>query len=292
MKTVLSTAFAPIFWGTTYIITTELLPQYSPLFVGLIRSLPIGILLLIYFRQVPSGIWWWRTFVLGGLNIGLFFALLFVATFRLPGGIVATIGAIQPLIVLLLVWVLTGVRPLRAVLVFAGLGILGVALLVITPQAQLDLLGVLAAFGGTLSMAAGVTLTKIWERPVSLTVFTGWQLVAGGLILGLLVLLFDRGPVAWPTGHNLLGFGWLIILNTGLGYMLWFNGLGKLGAAQVSFLGLLSPIVAMLLGYLFLNQTLSLIQISGVGLILISIVAVQFVSSSYPFKFRIRASFG
>lgn len=93
------TALAPISWGTTYVVTTEFLPPDRPLLVAAMRSLPIGILLTIGMRKLPQGDWWWRIIVLGSLNIGLFQALLFVAAYRLPGGVAATAGSIQPLIV-------------------------------------------------------------------------------------------------------------------------------------------------------------------------------------------------
>ena len=90
------TALAPISWGTTYIVATEFLPPGHPLLVAALRALPVGLLLTIALRKLPQGIWWWRILVLGGLNIGIFQALLFVAAYRLPGGVAATAGAIQP----------------------------------------------------------------------------------------------------------------------------------------------------------------------------------------------------
>ena len=89
-------------WGTTYLVTTELLPPGRPLTAAVLRALPAGLLLLAITRTLPRGAWWWRSAVLGTLNIGAFFAFLFIAAYRLPGGVAATIGAIQPLVVGLL----------------------------------------------------------------------------------------------------------------------------------------------------------------------------------------------
>lgn len=195
MRHILLTALAPMLWGTTYIITTELLPENRPLLVATMRALPIGLLLVMSYRTLPQGVWWWRSFVLGALNIGLFFALLFVATYRLTGGVAATVGAIQPLLVILFSWPLFGQRPLPLVTLAAGIGIVGVGLLVLDPAAQLDFLGVAAALGATLAMASGIVLTKYWGRPVPLIVFTGWQLTAGGLILVPLALFLEGGSL-------------------------------------------------------------------------------------------------
>src|SRR5262245_24369296 len=111
MRNLVLTAMAPMLWGTSYIITTELLPEIRPLLVATMRALPIGLLLVMSYRVLPKGVWWWRSLVLGALNIGLFFALLLVATYRLSGGVTATMGAIQPLLVLLFSWPLFGQRP-------------------------------------------------------------------------------------------------------------------------------------------------------------------------------------
>jgi drug/metabolite transporter (DMT)-like permease len=77
----------PAVWGTTYIVTTELLPPGRPLLTAALRALPAGLLLLAVTRRLPHGDWWWRAAVLGTLNIGAFFALLFISAYRLPGGV-------------------------------------------------------------------------------------------------------------------------------------------------------------------------------------------------------------
>ena len=86
LLTVALTALAPISWGTTYAVTTEFLPADRPLFTGLIRALPAGLVLLAVARKLPSGVWWWKAAALGALNIGAFFPLLFLSAYRLPGG--------------------------------------------------------------------------------------------------------------------------------------------------------------------------------------------------------------
>lgn len=92
------TAITPAVWGTTYIVATEFLPDGRPMLAACVRALPVGLIFVLWSRRLPTGAWWWRAALLGMLNIGAFFALLFVAAFRLPGGVAATAGAIQPLV--------------------------------------------------------------------------------------------------------------------------------------------------------------------------------------------------
>ncbi|MEM8748519.1 MAG: EamA family transporter [Actinomycetota bacterium] len=270
-RPLLRTALTPMAWGTTYLVATEFLPDGRPLFAATARALPVGLVFLLWTRRLPTGGWWWRSGVLGILNIGAFFALLFVAAFRLPGGVAATAGALQPLVAAGLAALLIGERMTTRVVIAGGLGVVGVAMLVLGPDAALDPIGVGAAIAGTVSMAAGVVLTKRWGRPVDLVSFTGWQLTVGGLALLPVAVLVEGVPATW-TGTNLAGLAWLAVIGTGLAYANWFRGIQQLPVAAVSFLGLLSPVVATTLGWIALDQGMSTVQIIGAGAVLAAVV--------------------
>ncbi|KOV81685.1 membrane protein [Nocardia sp. NRRL S-836] len=269
-------AFAPVVWGSTYVVTTELLPAGHPLFAGLLRALPAGLVALAFTRTLPRGSWWWRAAVLGVLNIGLFFPFLFVAAERLPGGVAATLGAAQPLVVALLAVGVLKESPSAWKLAWGVVGVVGVGLVVLGPAAGFDLIGVLAGLGGAATMALGVTLTKKWGRPagVSPTAFAGWQLSAGGLFLVPVTFLVEGPPPAIGPAAA-LGYLWLGGVGGLLAYVLWFRAITTLPVTSVSVLGLLSPMVAALLGVVVLGQTLGPVQLTGFALALAAIVASQ-----------------
>lgn len=274
LSDILLTALAPIIWGTTYWVATELLPPQHPLLVASLRSLPVGLLLTFWLGKLPQGVWWWRILLLGGLNIGIFQALLFVAAYRLPGGVAATVGAIQPLLVLLFSWGILHEKPSQRSIVAAIAGFVGVGLLVLGPASRLDGVGVLAAIAGAATMGLGTVLIKRWKRPVSLLVFTAWQLTVGGLLL-LPIALVVEAPLTHLSTPNLLGFVYLGLIGTGLAYALWFRGIDKLRASAVSSLGLMSPVVATLIGFVLLGQSLTPIQLMGVAVVLVSVLLGQ-----------------
>lgn len=268
------TAMAPMAWGTTYLVTTELLPDGRPLLAGALRALPAGLILLALTRRLPRGSWWWRAAVLGVLNIGGFFALLFVAAERLHGGVAAALGAIQPLIAACLAALLLGERLRRQSVLAGVVGVAGVAMIVLQPGAHLDPLGVIAGLSGATSMAAGVTLTKRWRAAstqdgasVSNLAFTSWQLVVGGALLAVASVAVEGTPPAL-TGSNVAGFVWLATVGTAVAYALWFRGIARLPVANVALLGLLSPLVAVTAGYLVLDQQLGVLQLGGIAVVL------------------------
>lgn len=269
------TAVAPCVWGTTYIVAAELLPPERPLLTAVLRSLPAGVVLLVMVRRLPASGWWWKAFVLGALNIGVFFALLFIAAYRLPGGVAATIGAVQPLLVALFASHWIGEQLSVKKLTTGLTGLVGVGLLVLQAQARLDFLGVTAALGGALAMAAGVVLTKRWGRPDTLLATTSWQLIGGGIFLVPLALIIEGPPPASFTTANIVGYLYLGIIGTALAYSLWFRGIHLMPASTAAFLGLLSPLVATLCGWSILGESLTPGQILGAVIILVTLVAAN-----------------
>ncbi|WP_206441551.1 EamA family transporter [Streptomyces boncukensis] len=273
--TVALTALAPASWGTTYAVTTELLPLGHPLFAGLMRALPAGLLALAITRVLPRGDWWGKAAVLGVLNIGALFPLLFVAAERLPGGVAATLSAAQPLLVAGLAIVVVRDRPSAWRWAWGVLGVVGVGLVVLGPGARLDAVGVLAGLGGTAGMAGGVVLTKRWGRPpgVGPMALAGWQLTAGGLLLLPLAFAVEGAPPGVDAGA-VGGYLWLGGMGGLISFTLWFRGIGVLPVGASAPLVLLSPLVAAGIG-IGLGESLSLPQALGFALALAAMLAAQ-----------------
>ena len=277
-RTIAIAAIAPLVWGTTYYVAQEFVPAHTPMFTSMMRALPAGILGMALLRVWPTGIWWWRAIVLGFLNVGLFFALLFVATDRLPGGVAGTLVATMPLVVVGLGWLLLKDVPAFSTILAAVLGIVGVALLVLTPDAGFDLVGVLAALGAAISGGAGLLLTKHWGRPVDLMPFTSWQLLAAGLMLLPVALAVD----GVPHGIGLLAIGayaWLCLVCTAMGFAIWFYAIDRLSAASVALLLPLSPLVAVVIGVVFAGERPGLVGGLGMLLVIGSVVLGQVVGA-------------
>ncbi|MBC2962538.1 EamA family transporter [Nocardioides deserti] len=273
-RTVALTAVAPVVWGTTYLTTEELLPPDRPLFSATVRALPAGLLLLAWCRRLPRGDWWWKAAVLGLCNIGIFFPLLFLAAYRLPGGLAATLQATLPLAVMALAYAALGERASGRGVAAAVVGLAGVALLVLGSPGGVDLLGLAAGAASVVVAATGFVLVKRWRAPVDMLTLTSWQLLAGGLLLAPVALLVEGAPPAIDAPAA-IGYLWLGGVGTVVAYALWFRGLTRMPAGGVALIGLLNPVVGTALGALVAGEVFGLPQAVGVALVLGGVLAGQ-----------------
>ena len=324
-----TTLLAPISWGTTYVVITELLPAGRPLLVAAMRVVPSGLVLVAAGAVVarrrartaalalassrpadgahlvgvprlsgverpqalggsqpfagwrPQGDEWGRTAILALFNFGLFFPLLVAAVYRLPGGVAAAVGGLQPLLVGGVAWLVAGRRPHGREIAVGLAAVLGVALVVLRPGAHLDAMGVLAAAGANVSFAVGMVLTKRFPAPANRLAATGWQLLLGGVLLVPLTAVVEGAPPAL-TGRSLAGFAYLSLAATALAFVLWFNGVRRLPTAAPPLLGLAAPVTGATLGWAILDQSLSPLQLTGFALTLAAIAYGTTIGAAAP----------
>ncbi len=246
-RTLACTAIAPVAWGSNYFFARHVLPTGEPILNAAIRALPAGLLLLAVRRELPHGTWWWRASLLGTVNIGLFFVLVYVAGTHLASGVASTIMALAPAVMMALAWPLLGERPRQAAVLGALVGMAGVALLVSSSAGSVDLVGVFAAVAAMFTSSVGFVIGKRWDPPVSALTFTSWQLTAGGLLLLPVGLLVDGPPVSVDAGQA-FGYLYTCLLTTALAYVVWLRGLQLLPAGAVALVGLLNPVTGTALG--------------------------------------------
>ena len=267
----LITAIAPIAWGSNYYVTREFLPADSALWGAVIRALPAGLLLLLIARRRPHGAWWWRSALLGAMNVGAFFALIYLAAQQLPTSIASTIMAASPIALMLMAWALMAERPQVIPLTGAAIGIAGVAIMLLGGGGSVSALGVAASVTAMLMSAAGYVLAKRWSGDVDLLASTAWQLVAGGVLLVVPAALVEGAPPALDA-PALLGFAYVTVVATALAFVAWFGGLRHLPASTVGLIGLLNPVTGVLLGTVLAGELLTWRQLLGMALVLAAIL--------------------
>jgi probable blue pigment (indigoidine) exporter len=282
--TIALTAVPPVVWGSTYAVAQLWLPPDRPFFAAAARVLPAGLLLLLWVRRLPRGRWWGRAAVLGALNHGLFFGLLYVAAFRLPSGLASTLTALSPLVLMGTAFLVLGERQPRVTLLAAGVGVAGVVTLVGQDRGTgaVDPVGVAAAVGAVLCASLGFALVKRWSPREDVIVTTSWQLVAGGLLLVPVAALAEGAPPALDL-PAVLALAYLGLVGSALGYVLWFRGLTRMDAGAVAVVGLVNPVVGTALGVLLLAEPFGPVHLGAVVVTLGSVLAAQ-----APVRHRLR----
>lgn len=121
--------------------------------------------------------------------------------------------------------------------------------------------------GAVVASALGFVLLKRWASPVGLLATTGWQLVAGGLVLLPFAWWVEGGPPALD-GAAVWAYGYLGVIGTGAAYLCWFTGLTRMPAGSTALLGLVNPVVGTALGVAFLAEPFGPITLAGMMLAL------------------------
>ncbi|HEX2130343.1 MAG TPA: EamA family transporter, partial [Actinophytocola sp.] len=188
-----------------------------------------------------------------------------------PTSVAATVMATSPVVMMAFAWLVLAQPPPVAQLAGAGIGLAGVALLLLTGLTTVDPRGVLASAGAMVMSSFGYVLAKKWSAGLDVLSLTAWQLVAGGLALLPVAVLVEGAPPALDV-PAVLGFGYVAVVATALAFAAWFTGLRHLDAGTVGLVGLLNPVTGVLLGTVVAAEVLSVRQWAGLVLVLGGIV--------------------
>ncbi len=264
----LLTAVAPIAWGSTYFVTRLLLPADAPLWGSVLRALPAGLVVLLIARSLPRGAWWWRSLVLGTLNVGGFFVLVYIAGQRLPSSVAATLMSLSAACMMLFAWGFLRQRPRLVAGIGAGVGLVGVALMVgVGGGGAVDPWGVAASLGAMIASSLGFVLTARWGKDVGALPMTAWQLLGGAVVLLPVAVLVEGAPPVLTVSSG-LGFAYVALIATALAYVAWFSGLRHLPPGTVGIVGLLNPVTGTVLGVALAGEVFGPAQAVGIGLVL------------------------
>lgn len=270
----LLTALAPILFSSTYVVATTMLPPDRPFTGALIRVLPAGLLLLLWQRKLPKRNEWGKLLTLAMVNITAFQAFLFVSAYRLPGGQAAVLSALSPLMLMLLGVVADKMRFAPIAVAAGAASVVGMALLMLSPDMAWDSIGTAAALLAAVMTALGIWLVRRWQLSLSVLALSGWQLLLGGIMLTPLAIIYDA-PLPTLGVKAIAGYAYLTLFGTMLAYVLWFRGMQKLPPVAVGAIGLLSPIGAIVWGWALLGQAIGGQGLVGLAVVLVSILLMQ-----------------
>ena len=281
-------AFAAVYllWGSTYLAIRVGVETVPPLMLAGLRHLTVGLLLYPSLRWKtgarPTAANWRSAAVTGCL-------LLFVgnggvswAEQIVPSGVTALLVTMVSLWLVLVDWLRPGgVRPVPKVLLGLVLGFAGVALLVGASHwggsERIDLRGVVVLVIACLAWACGSIYSKHGDMPRSALLGVAMQSFSGGVALlmaGLLSGEFHHFHFAAVSWRSWVALAYLIVFGSCIGLSAYIYILQKSTAARVATYALVNPVVALILGWLFADEIISLRTIIAAVVILTAVVLV------------------
>jgi drug/metabolite transporter (DMT)-like permease len=281
----LALAFIAIYfiWGSTYLAIRYAVETVPPLLTAAIRHTVAGSLLLGWamlrgFRPTRAN--WFAGLVVGSLFFLAGHGLLHWAQQYMASGLAAVLIATEPMFILVLAW-LTGQQPIsRQSACGLVLGVLGVALLAGTRLTVGDssFLALLAVLASSLSWAVGVVISPKVKLPSDALGRTAIPLVCGAALLLVAAGIagefqeIERTVISW---RSLLGLAYLIVFGSIIAFTAYMWLLQRCPPALVATHTYANPLVAMLLGWLFASEPLSIRVVMASAVILAAIVLVR-----------------
>lgn len=271
-------AACSLIWGSTWLAIKEGYESIPPITGAAVRfSIGSAVLLaaIAVFRvRLPRGpVEWGVVSFVGAVQMGIDYALIYWGEQSLASGLTAVLFAPMTIMTTLLASA-AGIETLTARKLFGlALAVGGVAVLFAgrLEVNRAEWLPMLAILGGGLCSAASNVATKRWGRGIHPVSLTGFGMAIGTVVLFLAAFAAGES-VRLPASPK----GWLVILylalvGSVLGFIALFWLLKRWDATHVSFITLVTPIVALALGAVVRGEALTLQLAAGSALVLVGV---------------------
>ena len=297
-------AFATVYlvWGSTYFFIQKAVQQIPPFIMGALRFIAAGILLLAWCFFKKENIWNRQQIKTAAISGVL---LLFIgngaviwAEQKLPSSLVAVLVSAAP------IWFVLLDKPKwrenltsRDIILGLVVGFIGVILLfservsaaLSSSGSMAQVLGLLILIVGSISWAGGSLYAK-YKSNGSAIVSTTWQMLAAGVAFSIFSLVNNEwSGFQWQavTSTAWLSVMYLVIMGSLAGYSAYVWLLQVRPATQVSTYAYVNPVVAVLLGVFFAGEHMSVLQITGLAIILTSVLLINLAKQRKEKKQRV-----
>jgi drug/metabolite transporter (DMT)-like permease len=279
-------AFAAVYliWGSTYLAIRFAIETIPPHLMAAARFLVAGAILYAWarIRGAPRLTFanWRAAAVVGGfLLLGGNGAVVWAET-RVPSGVTSLLVATVPIWMAIIESLRNGGRrPAKAVIAGLVLGLGGLALLLAPGKlaGRVDLLGAAVLLIGSFSWAFGSLLSRTARLPKSGFLAAAMEMVAGGvwlLLFGLATGQAGRLTLAALSAKSLVSLAYLIVFGSLVGFTAYIWLLGATTAARASTYAYVNPVVAVLLGWGFAGEAMTLRTVLAAGVIVAAVALI------------------
>ena len=280
-----------VIWGSTYLFNKIAVSEIPPFYLAGIRFITAGILIFGIAKVSGKSIaiskkQFLNTVILGFLFLSFGNGTVVWALKFVDSNFAALEISAQPLVILLMMWLLQGKKIQPMSILGVILGMLGIYLLVSQKnilEQENAILGMLMIFAAMLSWAYGSLYVAKADLPKNYFVNTGYQMFTGGIMLFVLSFLFQETwslPNEWSTDTQ-----WSMVLLVLLGSIVAFTSFNFLlkvvSPEKVATNTYVNPIVAMFLGWYFLEEQITLQSIIAAVILL---TGVYFINTKKTLK--------
>ncbi|MCA1581335.1 MAG: drug/metabolite exporter YedA [Acidobacteria bacterium] len=258
-----------ILWGSTYLAIRFAVESFPPFVMAGTRHLTAGLLLFAFLRTrgaaLPEKRHWKSAAIIGGLLLLGGNGFVSWAEQRVPSGLAALIVASVPIWMAVVQGILRRRRPPAAVLAGLLIGLGGLVLLVLPGRfgggEHVDPLGAAALMFAALSWVIGSLYSRRAALPSSTLLAISIEMIAGGALLWIAGLAFGEGARLHASSVSLrsvLSLGYLIVFGSLIGFSAYIWLLKVTTPARVTTYAYVNPVVAVLLGWAFAGEALTL----------------------------------
>lgn len=269
-----------VVWGSAFTAIKSGLEFFPPVLFAALRYDLAGLLMLGYAayatdRWRPRGRKEWAAVVVGGvLLIAAYHAFLFVGELGTTSATAAIVVSLSPILTTGFARLflpderLTALGVVGLLVGFLGVGVLSnpdPGNLVTARTVSLFLIFLAAA-----SFALGSVLTRRIDAQLPIETMEAWSMLLGALVMhGASVAIAESpGQIRWTT-EALLSLGYLVVVASALGFLLYFYLLDRLGPIEINLVSYAAPVVAAVTGFVVLQERPTVFTVVGFACILL-----------------------
>lgn len=274
-------------WSSAFTSARIIVMDASPLFSLAVRFLISG-LIGVGIALALGQTWrltrgqWRATMIFGLCQNALYLGLNFVAMQWIEASLAAIIASTMPLLVAMATWLIYGdkLRPLGVLGLLAGVA--GVALIMGTRISDgVDLFGMLLCVIGVLALAVATLALRGATSGGNFMMIVGLQMLVGSAILFVAAPLTEEIFVN-PTLRLGLAFAYTTIVPGLMATFIWVLLLNRIGAIRAATFHFLNPVFGVAVASVLLGEKLGLLDIIGVAVVTLGILAVQLSRQAKP----------
>jgi drug/metabolite transporter (DMT)-like permease len=276
-----------LMWSSAFTSARIIVVDASPLFSLAVRFLISG-LIGVGIALALGQTWrltrgqWRATVIFGICQNALYLGLNFVAMQWIEASLAAILASTMPLCVALASWVFFGdrIKPLGLIGLMAGIA--GVALIMGTRiNAGVDGFGILLCVIGVLALTVATLALRGATSGGNFMMVVGLQMLIGSAILFVAAPLSEEIFVN-PTLRLGLAFAYTTLVPGLMATFIWVKLLNRIGAIRAATFHFLNPVFGVAIASFMLGEKLGLLDLLGVAIVTLGILAVQLSRQSMP----------